>query len=199
MYIKEVLMATFTEPQVHLWTRDEYYKMADAGLFEHRRVELIEGRIFDMSPMGSLHATAVALAAHTVEHVFTNDYFVRWQMPFIVSGLSEPEPDVAVVPGTIRDYSVTHPTEAALIIEVAETSLTYDRTEKVSLYAKADIAEYWIINLVEYQLEVYRQPMPDPTAKYGFTYATKIILTTNDSVTPLARPEAVIAVADLLP
>lgn len=192
-------MATLAEPHVHLWTRDEYYKMAEAGLFEQRRVELIEGRVIDMSPMGSLHATAVALAARAVEHAFTKDYFVRWQMPFVVSGLSEPEPDVAVVPGTVRDYTVMHPTEAALIIEVAETSLTYDRTEKASLYAKAEIADYWIVNLVDGQLEVYRQPRPDATVPYSFSYATKLILTAADTIAPLFASEVVIAVADLLP
>ncbi len=191
-------MTSLAEPRVHLWTRDEYYRMAEAGLFE-RRVELIEGRVIDMSPMGSLHATAVALAARTVEHVFTKDYFVRWQMPFVVSELSEPEPDVAVVPGTIRDYAVTHPTEAALIIEVAETSLTYDRTDKGSLYAKAQVADYWIVNLVDFQLEVYRQPVPDTTTLYGFIYATKLILGADATIAPLALPAAVIPVADLLP
>ena len=190
---------TTAEPQVHLWTRSEYYKMAYVGLFDHKRVELIEGQVIEMSPMGSLHATAVALVARTVERVFSNDHFVRWQMPFVIGEFSEPEPDVAVVPGNVRDYAATHPTHAALIIEVAETSLTYDRTEKASLYAKAGIAEYWIVNLVDDQIEVYRDPVPDTAAPYGFRYATNSILTRNDTISPLAAPQAIISVTDLLP
>ncbi|HEY0602208.1 MAG TPA: Uma2 family endonuclease [Herpetosiphonaceae bacterium] len=192
-------MATFAEPQVHLWTRDEYYKMAEVGLFDQKRVELIEGRVIEMSPMGSVHATVVTLTARPAERAFGPAYFVRWQMPFTVSDLSEPEPDVAVIQGNVREYTIAHPTTAALIVEVAETSLTYDRIEKNSLYARAGIADYWIVNLVNEQVEVYRDPQPDPEAIYGFSYATMLTLTRGDTIAPLAEAAVEIMIADLLP
>jgi Uma2 family endonuclease len=109
-------MSTLVAPHVHLWTRNEYHQMAELGWFARQRVELIEGQVIDMSPMGSEHATAVVLTAKAVEQVFGTGYFVRWQMPFGVGELSEPEPDVAVIAGDIRDYTTEHPTSAVLIV-----------------------------------------------------------------------------------
>jgi Uma2 family endonuclease len=192
-------MSLLAEPQVHLWTRSEYARMAEIGLFTGKHVELIEGRVIEMSPMGSLHATGVALAAKAVERAFGANYFVRWQMPFAVGALSEPEPDVAVVAGDVRAYVHAHPTTAALIVEVAETSLEYDRTVKASLYAKAGVADYWILNLSDAQIEVFRMPTPDPEQEYGFGYAMKTVFTAAERVTPLALPQVAITVADMLP
>jgi Uma2 family endonuclease len=93
-------------------------------------------------------------------------------MPFDIGEHSEPEPDVAVVSGSIRDYTTVHPTTAALLVEVAETSLHYNRTEKGSLYAKAGIIDYWIVNLVDRQLEVYRTPVYEAKGLYGYTLLT---------------------------
>jgi Uma2 family endonuclease len=173
--------------------------MAALGLFDRQRVELIEGQIVNMSPMGSEHATTVTLTAHAVERAFGDGYFTRWQMPFGVGESSDPEPDVAVIAGEVRDYTTTHPTSAVLIIEVADTSLAYDRTEKASLYAKAGVMEYWIVNLINRQLEVHRTPVPARESPYGFRYVDKTIFTATEHVTPLAFPAVVIAVADLLP
>lgn len=192
-------MSVAAEPRVHRWTRDEYYKMSDLGLFGHKRVELIEGQVIEMSPMGSIHATTVALVARAIEPVFGAGHFVRWQMPLAINDISEPEPDVAIIVGDIRDYLQEHPTRAALIIEVADSSLTYDREHKGSLYAKAGIADYWIVNLIDRQLEVYRDPVRDAKTLSGWRYATQIILKAGDGVSPLARPTAVIAVAEVLP
>ncbi len=192
-------MSTVAAPQVHLWTRQEYQQMAALGLFTHQRVELIEGQVVDMSPMGSEHATAVTLAAHTITRAFGAGYVVRWQMPFGVGALSEPEPDVAVIVGDARDYTAAHPTAAVLLVEVADTSLAYDRTEKASLYAKAWVTDYWLLNLVQRQLEVHRDPVADSTAPYGFRYAMTIVYATTEQVTPLALPHIRIAVAEMLP
>jgi Uma2 family endonuclease len=192
-------MSTLVAPHVHLWTRNEYHQMAELGWFARQRVELIEGQVIDMSPMGSEHATAVALTAKAVEQVFGTGYFVRWQMPFGVGELSEPEPDVAVIAGDIRDYTAGHPTSAVLIVEVADTSLVYDRTEKASLYAKAGVTDYWVLNLVDRQLEVYRHAIPASESPYGFRYANATVLTVEEHVTPLGLQHASIAIADLLP
>ncbi|MBI2370409.1 MAG: Uma2 family endonuclease, partial [Deltaproteobacteria bacterium] len=104
-----------------------------------------------------------------------------------------------VVPGSPRDYLDAHPTTALLVVEVADTTLVYDRDLKGSLYARAGIAEYWIVNLTDRALEVYRDPAPSPRARYGSSYQTFQRLSPPDSVSPLAAPWARIAVADLLP
>src|SRR5262245_20540047 len=119
-------------PQVHRWTVEEYYKMGAAGLFDDRRVELIEGEIFDMATMLSPHATSVTLADDVTREVFGKGWVVRVQLPLTVSGVSELLLDVAVVAGKARDFKDAHPSSAALIIEVAESSLDYDRSIKAS-------------------------------------------------------------------
>jgi Uma2 family endonuclease len=192
-------MAVLTEPRVHQWTRSEYYTMAAAGLFDGKHVELIEGQVIEMSPMGSPHRTAVILAGDALRQAFGAGYFVQAQVPLALGELSDPEPDLAVIAGAVRDYTEAHPTTAVLIVEVADTSLTYDRTTKASLYAKAGLADYWIVNLVDRQLEVHRHPMANPASPFGFGYAEVTILTAADLVTPVAATPAVIPVADLLP
>ena len=192
-------MVSVTQPQVHVWTRDEYQRLADLGFFEGRRVELIEGQVMDMAAMSSPHATAVDLVDAALKAVFDAGYYVRQQKPFVISDISEPEPDVAVVPGTIRDYAKAHPTTAALLVEVADTSVSYDRSVKGSLYAKAGIADYWILNLVQRQLEVYRQPVADDEAPYGWRYGEVMTYSPGQAVAPLAAVNGRVAVEDLLP
>ncbi len=192
-------MVSITQPQVHVWTRDEYHRLADLGFFEGRRVELVEGQVFDMAAMRSPHAAAVDLVDAALKAVFGPGYYIRQQKPFVVSDISEPEPDVAVVLGTIRDYAEAHPTEAALLIEVADTSVSYDRTVKGSLYAKAGIRDYWIVNLVKRQLEVYQQPEENDEATYGWRYGKVMIYQLGQVVAPLATPDSWVAVEDLLP
>src|SRR2546427_11409423 len=192
-------MPLSTEPQVHLWTRNEYYKMAEVGIFEGKHVELIEGQVIEMTPTGSLHATAVALAARRLEKAFGAGYFVRWQMPLVVTQNTELEPDLAIVRGDVRDYKDSHPTTAALIVEVAESSLLHDRTKKAEIYARAGIADYWILNLNDRQLEVHRNPQASSIEPSGFGYRDVTVLTENDVVSPLGAPQEIIAVEDLLP
>ena len=192
-------MRLLDPPQVHQWTRDEYYKMAEAGLFEGKHVELIEGRVIEMSPSGSAHATGVSLVGDTLKSAFGPGFAVRWQMPLDLGDLSAPEPDIAVVSGAARDYANAHPRTAVLIVEVSESSLNYGRTEKASLYAAAGIADYWMLNLRDRQLEVRRDPVPDETQMYGFRYKSVRVLNAWDFVSPLAAPQASIAIVDLLP
>jgi Uma2 family endonuclease len=173
--------------------------MAEVGLFEGKHVELIEGQVIEMTPTGSLHATAVALAARRLEKAFGAGYFVRWQMPLVVTQNTELEPDLAIVRGYLRDYKDSHPTTAALIVEVAESSLLHDRTKKAEIYARAGIADYWILNLNDRQLEVHRNPQASSIEPSGFAYRDVTVLTENDVVSPLGAPQEIIAVADLLP
>ena len=112
---------------------------------------------------------------------------------------SEPEPDIAVVAGGPRDYLDAHPARPALVVEVAYTSVAFDREHKSSLYARAGVADYWIVNLVERVLEVRRRPVPSTTAPYGWTYEALEMFGPDDAVAPLAAPSSPVAVADLLP
>lgn len=192
-------MSVSAEPHVYLWTREEYERMGRVGLFQGKRVELIEGQVIVMSPMGSLHATAVTLAARAIEKSFGAGYFVRWQMPLALGERSEPEPDVAVIAGDVRDYMHSHPATAALIVEVADTSLAYDRMTKGSLYARAGIPDYWIVNLIDMHVEVYRHPIPDLAAEYGFAYAQQTIVRGDETIMPLSQPSNAVRAIDLLP
>jgi Uma2 family endonuclease len=185
--------------RVHQWTVEEYYRVGDAGLFEGRHVELLEGEIIDMATMLSPHATSVTLTVEAVREAFGQGWVVRNQMPLRLSDISEPEPDIVVVAGKIRDFKDAHPTTAALVIEVSESTLSYDSKQKASLYAKAELQDYWIINLVQRQVEVHRRPIPDTTAPYGFSYGERVIYRERDEVSPLVLPNVLIAVADLLP
>jgi Uma2 family endonuclease len=167
--------------------------MIAAGVFDPRaRVELIDGEIVNMVPQGSLHATALQLAEEQLRAVFAATHAVRVQMPLALDDASEPEPDLAVVVGGPRDYRDAHPSSAVLVVEVADTTLVFDREQKQRLYARAGIEEYWIVNLTARQLEVRRDPR-------GESYASSATLQTGDSVAPLAAPDRRIAVSDLLP
>lgn len=183
----------------HLWTQDEYYKMAKLGFFHGKRVELIEGEIIEMSPMKALHATAISLLNAILLEVFKEDFIVRIQMPMSFGKISEPEPDIAVAKGKIRDFIKSHPKTAELIVEISDATLNYDRSRKASLYAKNKIQDYWIVNLRDRRLEIYRRPMKEETSFYGFSYAETRIFKETEKVSPLAKPEAKIKIADLLP
>jgi Uma2 family endonuclease len=182
------------------WTRAEYDRMIDHGLLdEDDRVELIDGEILELAPQHSIHSAMVAQAQKVLEAAFGSGYHARVQMPFLLDPMSEPEPDIAVVSGVPRDYLEAHPHRAALLVEVAETTLRFDRKRKASLCARAGIPEYWIVNLVERLLEVHREPAVDPSARYGWAYATVEQLRASDSVSPLAATGVRIPVVDLLP
>ena len=117
----------------------------------------------------------------------------------IVDDESAPEPDLAVVRGALADFRHAHPARPALVIEVAESSLQFDRVTKGSLYARAGIADYWIVNLIDRVVEIYRDPAPDLTAPFGWRYAFVGRFRSGDSMTPLDVPATPLAVAALLP
>ncbi len=179
------------------WTQKEYYKMAELGFFHNRRVELIEGEIIEMSPMKSAHATALALAAQILAKIFPQNFVVRTQMPLNFGKANAPEPDLAIIKGNIRDFSKSHPKTAELLIEVSDSTLRYDRAVKAELYAQNRIREYWIVNLKNRRLEVYRQPKKDKNL--GFVYGEIKILIETESIAPLAAPKSKIKIADILP
>lgn len=173
--------------------------MARLGLFSGRRVELIGGRIIEMSPQESLHATGVRLSDYALRKVFGAGFVISVQLPLSLGADSDPEPDVAVVRGSLRDFVDAHPAGAALVVEVADSSLEYDRAEKGSLYADAGIEEYWIVDLVNRRLEVRRNPRQSPDEPHGHAYATVEVLKPGERVSPLAASGRSLAVDDLLP
>ncbi len=189
-----------TAPQVRLWSREEYYKMAEAGIFApDERVELIEGEIVARAAQGSLHATAVCLAQEALRTAFGPGFYVRTQFPLSLDPYSEPEPDLAVVPGSPRDYTDAHPLTALLVVEVANETLAFDRGRKARLYAKSGVPEYWIVNVPERLLEAYRDPGPLPGRPSEHGYRSVSRFSPPESVTPLAPGVGAARVADLLP
>jgi len=182
------------------WSRVEYERLIATGIVgPGEPLELLGGHLIVSEPQGSAHFTAIRLMEDALRSAFGSGWEVRVQGPIALDDDSEPEPDVAVVRGTARDYREAHPARAALVVEVAEASLATDRQHKGSLYARAGLEEYWIVNLVDRVVEVYRSPVPDPLAPFGFRYGSAAILGPGRSASPLARPEASIAVEDVLP
>lgn len=187
------------EPKPIRWTREEFNHLLGLGCFDRRRVELLDGEIMEMAAQTNWHLAALTLVADALRLVFGTGYWVRVQGSLDLSPYSVPDPDVAVVVGDPRNPAPNNPTSALLIVEVSNTTLAYDRGRKRSVYAAAGIADYWIVNLVDGQLEVYRTPVPDSTQPVSFGYASTTTLLPGATVTPLAAPQARIAVADLIP
>jgi Uma2 family endonuclease len=187
-------------PRFRRWTYQEFERLGDLGFFRHQRVELVAGRIVRMAPQRDVHAAAVGLAHSAVHRAFGNGFWVRMQLPLQIDRWSGPEPDVSVVPGGPRDYIGTgHPKTALLVIEVSDTTLRFDRQRKAAAYAKAGIADYWIVNLIDRQIEVYRTPVADQSARLGYRYADVATFTSPAKINVVAAPGAEVVVADLLP
>jgi Uma2 family endonuclease len=182
------------------WTRLEYDRLIEAEFFRpDDRIELVGGHMIVKEPQYSPHAVMVSRVERVLRAAFGPGWYVRTQMPLALDDESEPEPDLVVVPGEPDDYFDAHPTSAVLIVEVSLSRLRFDRREKSSLYARARIADYWIVNIPDHRLEVYRQPIPDGAATFGWRYGTASALGPEQHVTPLALTAASIAVVDLLP
>ena len=188
-------------PQRRLWTRQEYERFVRLGAFgPDDRLELIEGEIVNkMAAMDTPHATGILLATEQLRLAFPSGVQIRVQLPLAASDHSEPEPDIAVVVGTLRDFEDNHPATALLVVEVADTSLAYDRSTKAALYASAGIGDYWLLNLNDRRLEAHRQPQPMPGRPFGYSYAQVTNYDEMQTLAPLAAPGVLIAVADLLP
>jgi Uma2 family endonuclease len=164
-------------------------------------VELVFGEIVEMSPVGWLHRIGTGLVTCALERAFATGHFVDVQQPLSVPGTvpgSEPQLDVAVFTGNRRDY-INHPTVAILVIEVADATLAYDLTTKAELYATAGVADYWVLDVTNRQLHVFRDPAPLPQGLGATAYQTHLTLGTAEQVVPLAAPSASVLVSELLP
>jgi len=192
-------MATY-ETRTRRWTRVEYEKLIDLGIFQPGEpIELIGGELVVAEPQGAAHYTAICKTAKALEAAFGGGWVVRTQGPIGLDEESEPEPDVAVVPGGLEDYRSGHPSRPGLTVEVAEATLGSDRERKGSLYARAGLEDYWVLNLKDSVLEVYREPAPDPSAPFDWRYARREVFDSAAHVSPLAAPGASILVRALLP
>jgi Uma2 family endonuclease len=188
------------EVKTRRWKRVEYERLIETGFFQPGDpIELIGGQLIVAEPQGSYHFAAIQAVEEALRVAFGPGWQVRGQGPVALDEESEPEPDVAVVPGSFRDYVAAHPSRPVLVVEVSESSLNLDRHHKGSVYARAGLDDYWIVNLVDRVLEVYRNPGPDPTAPFGWRYQSVGVFERGASVSPLSLPAARIRVADLLP
>jgi Uma2 family endonuclease len=176
-----------------LITVEEYDQMVRTGVFnEDDRLELIEGELIKMSPIGSTHAGIVNRLTRMLSAQLGGQAIVAVQNPIHLPQ-SEPQPDLALLRARDDDYTRSHPdaSDVLLIIEVADTSVDFDRTMKVPLYGRSGIPEVWLVDLLEGVVEVYRNP-----ASAG--YRTKQTYTSEDSLTAESLPGLTLSVAEIL-
>lgn len=172
-------------------TRRHYERLVESGAFDGERVEFIHGFLVEMSPIGARHAYAVRRLDRLLQNAVRDRAEVSVQSPLVVADHSEPQPDLAVVPPA--SVATSHPSRAFLVIEVADTSLDYDRTEKAALYATADVAEYWIVNLLDDVVEINRDA--DPRG----SWRNRVTVGRGGTVSPVAFPDVVLSVDDFMP
>jgi Uma2 family endonuclease len=181
-------------PQKHFTDLAEWHRMGEAGIFPpESRMELINGEILHMAPIGFNHAGHVNRLNSFLTLLTHGQAVVGVQNPVQLGDLSEPEPDFVLLRPEASFYSTRHPKadDVLLLIEVSDSTLRFDRTQKLRLYATFNIPEYWIVNLIDDCLEVYRQPQDGD-------YLDKSTLGKTDSLNLVGLPEISIAVADIL-
>ena len=168
-------------------SRKEYDQMVAVGLFQGARIELLNGRLMTASPQYAAHASTVQRLSKWLVTELGDRADVRVQLPFAASDDSEPEPDISVVP--VGDYDAEHPRSAYLIIEVADSFLNDDRFIKRPVYATAGVPEYWILNIVDRCIEVFKPTSSEPAR----------IVTSTDEITVPGFDDVRIRVESLLP
>ncbi len=187
-------MAIKSSSTIKCWTVQDYHRMSDLGILDpNERTELIEGQIILMTAEGTPHVVTLQLLATNLQSQLETD-LIRTQDPIRLDDFSEPEPDLAIVKGTILDYAEHHPVpeDIYLVIEVADSTLKQDCEVKDKLYARSSIAEYWVIDIKNRQVHIFR----DPTAT---GYTSQLILTETHSISPLAFPHIILSIASILP
>src|SRR6266436_6794057 len=187
-------MAVDVELTRRRFTLDEYHRMAEAGILNRGdRVELIRGEIVQMTAIGSDHASCVARLSHLLIERLHGRIILWPQNPLVIVPDSEPEPDIVML--GYRDDFYRHalpgPDDVALLIEVANTSLRYDRHVKGPLYAEAGVRDYWIVDLEGEAVEIYREPV---AGAFRLTERGA----RGGTLTPLAFPDTPLAAADVL-
>jgi Uma2 family endonuclease len=177
----------------HRYTVNDYYRMGEAGIFnENSRVELIEGEVVDMPPIGSWHAGLTAKVQSLLSRAVGEKAIVWVQNPIRLDDFSEPQPDIALLRPRPDFYTRAHPTpsDVLLIVEVADSSLEYDRRIKLPLYARHGIPEVWLVNAAGRELAVHRQPVEG-------AYADTRRLSGSEALAPAALPDVLVDLAGL--
>jgi Uma2 family endonuclease len=181
-------------PAQHRFSVKDYYRMAETGVLRpDARVELLEGKIIDTSPIGPFHGGLVGRLTRLFIELSKDRWLVWPQNPLRLDDHSEPEPDLMLLKPAADDYTNRHPQpeDVFLLIEVSDTTLAYDREEKLPAYGRAGIPEVWIVNLQDLAVEVYREP--------HFTgYGSKAVLRAGDHAKPQAFPDVTVNVTELL-
>ena len=178
----------------HRWTVAEYHRMAEVGLLhEDSRVELIDGEIIEMAPIGSEHAGHNNYLMSCLAHRLYGKAVVAGQNPVILGGYEEPQPDIALLRWRNDYYRTAHPhaEDVLLIIEISDSTLRYDHDVKIPLYAKNGIPEVWLLDIQNRQLEIYREPINGVYQQRDCRRAGQIA--------PILCPDAVIDLAELFP
>lgn len=186
-----MLLATETP---YRFTVEDYNKLGAAGIFdEDDRVELLDGEVIIMPPIGIRHVKAVRKLLNRLMQSYGDRCIVDCQNPFILDAISEPEPDILLLNRRVEDSdNLPGPSDIFLIVEVAETSLGYDRGRKLLRYAANGIREVWIVNLINRLIEIYREPV-------GESYRVRLEARPGESLAPAAFSDTAIAVDDILP
>lgn len=185
--------AVMVSTKAKLWTVDDYHRMVETGILtEGDRVELLEGQIIEMNPQLPPHAATTQRAFRYLDRLLETVAYVRMQLPITLRPKSEPEPDIAVVRIDPNEYGDRHPApdEIFLVIEVADSTLLSDRQQKAPIYAKAGIADYWILDVNSKQVHVFREPTQEG-------YQQETLLTANTVLAPVAFPDIRISLNQL--
>ncbi len=169
-------------------SRDEFQRMAEQGFFRDERVELVAGVVVQMSPVGPPHCDEISVLTRTFVLGAGDRAVVRVQLPFAAGEDSQPQPDLALV--APRRWSDRHPDQAFLLVEVAESSLAYDRRVKARLYALSGVPEYWVVDVVGKQVEVFEAPVAG-------SYTRHRIVPASEQLAPAAFPDVVVELGEL--
>lgn len=186
-------MAT-VNPTKHLTNLDEWHRLGEANIFPpESRLELINGEILEMAPIGFNHAGHLRRINKLFSKLIPDNIITSVQDPLQLGDLSEPEPDFMLLKPNDNFYSSRHPnaSDVLLLIEVADSSLMFDQNQKLRLYALHNVPEYWLLNLNDSCVEVYRQP-------HGDCYGEKTTLRVGDTVTLSQLNQITINIADIL-
>ena len=165
------------------FTIDEYHELVDIGFFtENDRIELIRGEIMEMAPKKTPHSVCNSILFGELYKLLESKANIRGQEPITLPSNSEPEPDVVIAKKKDDNYLAAHPTveDIILVIEISDSTLKYDRETKLPLYAESGINNYWIINLVDRNLEIYTNPFSSDKDKFG--YRNKSIILPNEEI-----------------
>lgn len=180
------------------WTVVEFHRLWTDGLFEPDCPMLVLGQIYLVAIPGPPHNTSVGMADYCLKGLFGLGYWVRIQMPLVLGQWSDPVPDLSVIVGPPEIHD-DQPTTAVLVVEVSDTTLSFDTGLKAEAYAGGGLTDYWVVDVNNRCLIVHRDIRPDPASRSGSSYATVTTLQTGQSIHPLANPQLVVNVNDLLP